>query len=118
MLTPRHRALTLTELVRWDGRTYLLGIEFGRDGRPLDVRLTGARTGAEMEALADDACALISGQLQRGAAPGDLDGRLHPDGAAPASLIGAVVRHLATVAPALADPVRLAYACAHGAGRG
>ena len=79
------------------GTSYALTIGFYLDGRPGEAFTGNAKVGSGVEAVLDDACILVSLQLQNRVEPAALAktmGRLG-DGKAPASVIGAIIDRLA-----------------------
>ena len=89
----------------YEGTGYAVTIGFYLDGRPGETFAGNAKVGSSMEAVLDDSCILVSLLLQHGVEPAALAktmGRLG-DGAAPASVIGAIVNLLAEVPAAPSD---------------
>lgn len=92
------RRPSVTVGVSWAGHPFTVTVGFAPDGRVLEVFASGARSGADMQRLIDDACVVISLAMQHGARPGDLSRSLGsmPDPAAgmmgiPASVIGGII---------------------------
>jgi hypothetical protein len=86
-------------MIEYDGTRFMVTIGFYPDGRPGEVFTHGARSGSNLDALLADACVVVSGLLQHGVMPRDLSlsmGRL--GNAEPASIIGAVVDLVASIA--------------------
>lgn len=108
-----NRRLQIAETIEWQGRTWLLGIGFDPEGRAREVFLDGVKTGADYEALLDDACILASMLLQHDCAAVDIASTLGREGINPcdeaASPIGLIVQRLADVEAQNQPAIRLAY---------
>ena len=114
------RRLATYEVVAWEGREYLIGVGWYRDGRVGEVFLNGPKTGSDAEGLMTDACIELSLLLQVGLRPTWIAGRL----AAPvpgddrhaeprlSSLIGLVAARAAMLERECGTAVREAYLCA------
>ena len=82
-------------------QSFAVTIGFRRDGSPGEVFAYGAKVGSDLHAMLSDTCIVVSLLIQHGVQPAALAhsmGRAGT-GAAPASLIGAVVDLLAETAP-------------------
>lgn len=60
------RRLALSAALHWNGQAWLLSVGFDRDGVAREIFLKGSKSGADLEALADDLCIVASRALQRG----------------------------------------------------
>jgi len=88
-----------TARLEYDGTQFMVTIGFYPDGRPGEVFTHGARSGSNMDALLADACVVVSCLIQHGVEPRALASSMGRLGTAePASVIGAVVDLVATVA--------------------
>lgn len=109
-----NRRLQIAETIEWQGRTWLLGIGFDPEGRAREVFLDGVKTGADYEALLDDACILASMLLQHDCPAADVASTLGREGINPwdeaASPIGLIVQRLADVEAQNRPAIQLAYA--------
>ena len=116
------RRLATYEVVAWEGREYLIGVGWYRDGRVGEVFLNGPKTGSDAEGLMTDACIELSLILQLGMRPAWIAGRLATPvpGDAPraeprlTSLIGLVAARAAMLERECSTAVREAYLCAEG----
>lgn len=111
--------MCITEAIAWRDRQYLICIGFDDGGLAREAFLNGFRTGSDAEALAIDACILVSQLLQRGVPPAYLRDRLaRPQETDPAtgriepSLIALIVAAAAELEATAAEAVRAAYAAA------
>lgn len=79
-----------------NGTRFTVTVGFYADGRPGEVFTHGMRTGSSLDALLVDACVAVSWLLQHNADPRELANSMGRQGSTePASIIGAVVDHLA-----------------------
>jgi hypothetical protein len=100
-----NRRLAVTENLTWRDQDFIVRFGFDRAGAVKEIFLDGAKTGADIEALMDDGCILVSIALQAGSRVGELSrsmGRSGSDpadgpGVRPASLLGAVLARAAVV---------------------
>lgn len=122
-----NRRLQITDVVEWHGMEWLVGIGFDHTGVAKEafvkvaaveafVKDTGtrrAKSGAQLEALADDCCIVLSKLLQRGERVQDLVAALFPLGAetgqAPPTLLAQIVRSAARIEREEATAIRDAY---------
>ena len=101
---PNRRA-ALTVGIEHAGQQFTVTIGFYPDSRPGEVFTHGIKTGAALDALLADSCVLVSVLMQHGVSAVELAssmGRL--GGSAPASVIGAVLDLLASVAATALKP--------------
>lgn len=123
MSAPRERLpdrrMQVVEELTWAGRPWLVGYGFDAGGRVREAFVSGSRTGAELQALVEDACVLVSLLLQCGMPAPELARHLAREGVDPAapaaSLIGLIVERTAVVEARDGAEVRQAYeALDHG----
>ena len=83
--------------IDWAGSEYTLGFSRDSNGAVIEVFLTGAKSGGDLDALLNDASVLLSIGLQHGASIEELRKSLARDGATggPASIIGAALAEIA-----------------------
>lgn len=78
------------------GTRFTVTVGFFPDGRPGEVFTHGMRTGSSLDSLLVDACVAVSWLLQHKVDPRELAASMGRQGnAEPASIIGAVVDHIA-----------------------
>ena len=78
------------------GTRFTVTVGFYPDGRPGEVFTHGMRTGSSLDALLVDACVAVSWLLQHDVDPRELAASMGRQGSTePASIIGAVIDHIA-----------------------
>lgn len=113
-----NRRLQVTDTVEWNGMVWTVGIGFDCEGvaKEAFVKASGRggfKSGAQVEALADDCCIVLSKLLQRGERVQDLVESLFPFGAetghAAPSLLAEIVRAAARIERENATMIQAAY---------
>ncbi len=95
---PNRRA-AMTVGIEYAGQQFTVTIGFYPDNRPGEVFTHGIKTGSSLDAMLADACVLVSMLMQHGVSPVELASSMgRQGGSAPASVIGAVLDLLASVA--------------------
>lgn len=91
-----HRRFAETVVMEHGGQRFAVTVGFYPDGRPGEVFTHGMKTGSSLDALLVDACVAVSWLLQHGVDPAELASSMgRQGGAEPASIIGAVIDHIA-----------------------
>jgi hypothetical protein len=87
------------------GTRFTVTVGFYPDGRPGEVFTHGMRTGSSLDSLLVDACVAVSWLLQHGVHPSELAASMGRQGSSePASIIGAVIDHIAHSTSPQASP--------------
>ena len=104
------RRMTVTTVVHWADRPWLLGVGFYADATAGEIFLNGVKAGTQLEGLVNDGCVLMSLLMQAGWRAADLAEILGGNTEDPASLFGLVLRQVAAIESEAAEGISAAVA--------